>query len=123
MSSLSSIYIPKTPGEELCHPEWRQALIDEMCVLSNNGNWELVPLPYGKSLVNCHWIYTMKVKQSLYGLKQSLRYWFCIFIIVVQQFGMVCSEADHFVFYPHLDQWCIYLIVCVDDIIITGSDK
>lgn len=36
-------------------------MIDEMCALQSSGTWELVPLPHGKSLVNCHWIDTVKV--------------------------------------------------------------
>ncbi|RVW96927.1 Retrovirus-related Pol polyprotein from transposon TNT 1-94 [Vitis vinifera] len=38
--------------------------------------------------------------------------------------GLVCSTVDHSVFYHHnsLGQ-CIYLIVYVDDIVITGSDQ
>ncbi|PNX65657.1 receptor-like protein kinase [Trifolium pratense] len=48
-------------GEALSHPEWRQAMIDEMCALQSSGTWELVPLPPGKSLVGCRWIYTVKV--------------------------------------------------------------
>ncbi|XP_058764751.1 uncharacterized mitochondrial protein AtMg00810-like [Vicia villosa] len=35
---------------------------------------------------------------------------------------MVRSEGDHSVFYRHSAQGCIYLIVYVDDIVITGSD-
>ena len=64
-----------------------------------------------------------RLQRSLYGLKQSPRAWFGRFNIVVQQFGMVRSEADHFVFYRHLAQGCVYLIVYVDDIVITGSDE
>ena len=33
----------------------------EMHALYSNGTWELVALPTGKSLVGCHWVYTMKV--------------------------------------------------------------
>ena len=61
LSSLSSVSIPKSPGEALSHPEWRQAMIDEMCALQSSGTWELVPLSTGKSLVGCRWLYTVKV--------------------------------------------------------------
>ncbi|RVW87594.1 Retrovirus-related Pol polyprotein from transposon RE1 [Vitis vinifera] len=46
------------------------------------------------------------------------------FSSVVQEFGMLRSTADHSVFYHHnsLGQ-CIYLVVYVDDIVITGSDQ
>ena len=64
-----------------------------------------------------------RLHKSLYGLKQSPRAWFGRFSTVVQQFGMVRSEAEHSVFYHHSTQWCIYLIVYVDDIVITRSDE
>nr|CAN69691.1 hypothetical protein VITISV_026777 [Vitis vinifera] len=65
-----------------------------------------------------------RLRRSLYGLKQSPRAWFGHFSSVVQEFGMFCSTADHSVFYHHnsLGQ-CIYLVVYVDNIVITGSDQ
>ncbi|KAJ9707614.1 hypothetical protein PVL29_002586 [Vitis rotundifolia] len=42
-----------------------------------------------------------KLRRSLYGLKQSPRAWFGRFSSVVQEFGMLRSEADHSVFYHH----------------------
>ena len=64
-----------------------------------------------------------KLRRSLYGLKQSPRAWFSRFISAVQEFGMIRSAADHSVFYHHSStRLCIYLIVNVDDIIITGND-
>lgn len=35
--------------------------MDEMCALRSSGTWDLVPLPSGKSVVGCKWIYTVKV--------------------------------------------------------------
>ncbi|RVW26227.1 Retrovirus-related Pol polyprotein from transposon RE2 [Vitis vinifera] len=65
-----------------------------------------------------------KLRRSLYGLKQSPRAWFGRFNSVVQEFGMLGSEADHSVFYHHnSSSQCIYLVVYVDDIVITGSDQ
>jgi len=52
----------------------------------------------------------------------SSRAWFGKFSNVVQQFGMTPSEADHSVLYRHSSVGCIYLIVYVDDIVLTGSD-
>ena len=62
-----------------------------------------------------------KLSRSIYGLKQSPRAWFSRFSSVVQEFGMIQSAADHSVFYHHSSTGkCIYLIVYVDDIVITG---
>ena len=64
-----------------------------------------------------------KLLRSIYGLKQSPRAWFGCFSSVVQEFGMTRSTSDHSVFYHHTSsEQCIYLIVYVDDIVITGSD-
>ncbi|RVW71744.1 Retrovirus-related Pol polyprotein from transposon TNT 1-94 [Vitis vinifera] len=65
-----------------------------------------------------------RLRRSLYGLKQSPRAWFNRFSSVVQEFGMFRSTADHSVFYHHNSSGqCIYLVVYVDDIVITGSDQ
>ncbi|RVX13347.1 Retrovirus-related Pol polyprotein from transposon RE2 [Vitis vinifera] len=65
-----------------------------------------------------------KLRRSLYGLKQSPRVWFGRFSSVVQEFGMLRSEANHSVFYHHnSSSQCIYLVVYVDDIVITSSDQ
>ncbi|RDX86519.1 hypothetical protein CR513_32141, partial [Mucuna pruriens] len=64
-----------------------------------------------------------KLRRSLYGLKQSPRAWFGKFSQVVQNFGMTRSEADHSIFYCHSSSAkCVYLVVYVDDIVITGND-
>ena len=62
-----------------------------------------------------------KLRRSLYGLKQSPQAWFNRFSSVVQEFGMIRSTADHSVFYHHTSTG--YLIVYVDDIVITSSDQ
>ena len=36
-------------------------MVDEMQALKDNGTWELVPLPLGKTTVGYRWVYTVKV--------------------------------------------------------------
>ena len=36
-------------------------MVEEMAVLHSIGTWNLVPLPAGKSLVGCRWVYTVKI--------------------------------------------------------------
>ena len=65
-----------------------------------------------------------KLRRSLYGMKQSPRAWFSRFSSVVQEFDMIRSATDHSVFYHHSStRKCIYLIVYVDDIVITGINQ
>ena len=63
-----------------------------------------------------------RLHRSLYDLKQSPRTWFGWFSSMVQEFGMTRSTTDHSVFYHHKSsRQCIYLIVYMDDIVITGN--
>ena len=36
-------------------------MVEEMAALHSTGTWDLVPLPVDKSLVGCHWVYTIKI--------------------------------------------------------------
>jgi len=53
LSSISSVSIPKSVSDALAHPGWCQAMLDELSALQNSGTWELVSLPFGKSIVGC----------------------------------------------------------------------
>ena len=65
-----------------------------------------------------------KQQRSLYDLKQSPRAWFSRFSLMVQEFGMIRSTSNHYVFYHHTSTGqCIYLIVYVNNIVITSSDQ
>ena len=65
-----------------------------------------------------------RLRRPLYDLKQSPRAWFGRFSSVVQEFGLLRSTTDHSVFYYHNSSGqCIYLVVYVDDIVITSSDQ
>ncbi|RVW13553.1 Retrovirus-related Pol polyprotein from transposon TNT 1-94 [Vitis vinifera] len=61
VSAISSVPLPKSTHEALSHPDWRQAMVDEMAALHSNSTWDLVVLPSGKSTVGCRWVYAVKV--------------------------------------------------------------
>ena len=66
-----------------------------------------------------------KLRRSLYGLERSPRAWFSWFSSVVQEFCTTRSIVDHSIFFYHHTslRQCIYLIVYVDDFIVTSSDQ
>ena len=65
-----------------------------------------------------------KLHHSLYGLKQSPRARFGRFSSIVQEFGISQSTTNHLVFYHHTSsKQCNYLIVYVQDIVITYNDQ
>ena len=63
-----------------------------------------------------------RLLKLLYGLKQSPRAWFGKFSQAVEKFGLQKSKSDHSVFYRNSNSGIIFLVVYVDDIVITGSD-
>jgi len=64
-----------------------------------------------------------KLKKALYGLKQSPRAWFGKFSEAVLKFGLQRCQTDHSVFHLHTSAGYIFLVVYVDDIVITGDDS
>ncbi|XP_060190739.1 uncharacterized protein LOC132620018 [Lycium barbarum] len=101
-------------------------MIEEMSALHFSDTWELISLPPDKSKVGCRWVYTVKIAsvylflsmvivfhRPLYQLDiknsflhrdledESPPIWFGKFGMVIQEFVMVQSEVDHYVFDRH----------------------
>lgn len=66
--------------------------------------------------------YVCLLVKALYGLKQSPRVWFVRFSAIIRLFGIIWTEANHSMFYRCYSNKYIYLVVCVDDIVITHDD-
>jgi hypothetical protein len=64
----------------------------------------------------------LRLKKSLYGLKQSPRAWFDRFRCAMCGMGYKQCSGDHTLFYCHPGNCITILAVYVDDIIITGND-
>lgn len=62
-----------------------------------------------------------KLKKSLYGLKQSAKCWNEKFDIVMKTLKFKQSENDSCLYILKVDKEAIYLLLYVDDIIITGN--
>ena len=61
-------------------------------------------------------------RKALYGLKQSLRAWFGRFTAAMKKFDYEQSNSDHTLFLKKKKDRITCLIICVDDIVITGND-
>lgn len=61
------------------------------------------------------------VHKSIYGLKQAPRAWFMKFRSHLLDLGFISSHADTSLFIHHAHGHSTYLLLYVDDIILTGS--
>lgn len=63
-----------------------------------------------------------RLKRALYGLKQAPRAWFQRFSAFLKTLGFVSSQADSSLFVHHSMAGLVYLLLCVDDMVITGNN-
>jgi hypothetical protein len=56
---------PKSHSEAAGNPLWEAAMDEEYSALMDNNTWDLVPLPKGRKLVRCRWIYRKNI--AAYG--------------------------------------------------------
>ena len=66
----------------------------------------------------CCWL-----KKSLYGLKQAPRAWFQRFATYACSLDFIASKSDASLFVLHRDSTSAYLLLYVDDIILTASSS
>ncbi|XP_058219798.1 uncharacterized mitochondrial protein AtMg00810-like [Rhododendron vialii] len=64
-----------------------------------------------------------KLNRALYGLKQAPRAWFAKFSTTIQNFGFSSSQYDSALFIRKSAHGIIFLLLYVDDMIITGDDN
>ena len=60
--------------------------------------------------------------KAIYGLKQAPRAWFDKFSSFLLDFGFICSVKDPSLFIYRHNKVIIYLLLYVDDMILTGND-
>jgi histone deacetylase 1/2 len=70
-----------------------------------------------------HPSYVCKLRKAIYGLKQAPRTWYTKLHSALQKWGFTNSNSDASLFLYNSDSTQIFVLVYVDDIIVTGSSK
>jgi hypothetical protein len=60
LAQVSETPDPETFAEASGHPDWDITMNEEYHSLMENDTWDLVPLPKGRKLVICKWVYKTK---------------------------------------------------------------
>ena len=63
-----------------------------------------------------------KLRRSLYGLKQAPRAWYAKFASTLLDFEFIKSKYDASLFLRTTTAGDVFVLVYVDDIVITGTD-
>ena len=62
-----------------------------------------------------------KVRKSLYDLRQAPRQWYFKLATVLHDYGFEQSPLDHSVFVYNRGNIFLALLICVDDLVLTGN--
>lgn len=113
--TIRLIYTPaltyKWPLEQVdVNNAFLNGLLEEEVYMSQPSGFEVAD----KSLV-------CKLNKALYGLKQAPRAWFERLRTTLLQFGFGDSKCDPSLFIYNKDEAIVYMLIYVDDIILTGS--
>nr|GEX84057.1 ribonuclease H-like domain-containing protein [Tanacetum cinerariifolium] len=114
--------LPKSPFLALQNPHWNNAMHDEYNALVKNGTWILVPRPAGINLVRSMWLFKhkflsdgtlsrYKARLVANGSSQQLE----VFI------GLKQAPRASFQRFAGYATRATYLLIHVDDIILTSS--
>jgi hypothetical protein len=63
-----------------------------------------------------------RLNKTIYGLKQAPRAWYSTFRGAILEFGFVNSRVDSSLFIYNTKSVAYYLLVYMDDLVITGND-
>ncbi|GJW67183.1 ribonuclease H-like domain-containing protein, partial [Tanacetum coccineum] len=143
VSSVSPL--PKSYRDAFSDPNWQNAMRDEYSALIKNKTWVLVPRPTDTNIVRCMWLFrhkhladgtlsrykarlvangsTQLEGRSLYGLKQAPRAWFQRFASYITRVGFHSSRCDSSLFIYKHGPDTAYLLLYVDDIVLTASSQ
>ncbi|MCH80671.1 retrovirus-related Pol polyprotein from transposon TNT 1-94, partial [Trifolium medium] len=133
---------PKTVKQALTVPHWKAAMQAEFDALQHNDTWTLVPLLPNRTAIGCRWVFRVKQNSdgslNKYKARCEQRFFNGLLSEEVymqqpqgfehQDTSLVCKlnkalKCDPSLFILSSSGSVVYLLVYVDDIIITGASS
>ncbi|XP_019059553.1 PREDICTED: uncharacterized protein LOC109117195 [Tarenaya hassleriana] len=121
---------PATVTQALKHPRWRAAMTEEYEALCRNETWVLGTLSEEVYMSQPPGFvdhrrpdFVCKLRKAIYGLKQAPRAWYSELRTYLLGRGFQNSLADASLFILHQSDVRVFILVYVDDIVVTGSSS
>ncbi|GJT35659.1 ribonuclease H-like domain-containing protein [Tanacetum coccineum] len=118
--------LPRSHVHALRDPNWKEAMLDEYNALITNGTWVLVPRPANVNVVRSMWLFKHKFNADgslssglCMGLSKPRVLGFSALLVMLFQH----SKTDSSLFVFHRGSDIAYLLLYVDDIILTASSS
>ncbi|UYV65651.1 hypothetical protein LAZ67_3004955 [Cordylochernes scorpioides] len=131
---------------------WKEAMNEEMNSLTENDVYECTTLPPGQKPIDCKWVLktklnskgeitiykarhwwqkgfnngtdlVWKLKKSLYGLKQSPRFWNQKIVNFMKERCLKENTADPCLFFRKTNDQLLIIAIYVDDGIVAGTNE
>ncbi|GKB02295.1 retrovirus-related pol polyprotein from transposon RE1 [Tanacetum coccineum] len=103
---------------------WRLHQLDVKNAFLHGHLNEIVYMEQPPGFIDPHFPnHVCKLSKALYGLKQAPKAWFHRLSSFLLAHGFVCSRADTSLFVFTKDSCIMYLLVYVDDLILTGNNE
>ncbi|RVW47764.1 putative mitochondrial protein [Vitis vinifera] len=108
---ITTVREPLSVAAAFQQDEWKKAMVAKYDALQRNNTWSLVPLPTGRQAIGCKWVYKTKENPDDSVQNQALL-----------SFGFVSIKSDLSLFLRFTPSYTTYVLVYVDDILVTGCD-
>ncbi|KAD3337749.1 hypothetical protein E3N88_33269 [Mikania micrantha] len=103
---------------------WKLHQLDVKNAFLNGNLSETVFMEQPPGFINPNFPnHVCKLSKALYGLKQAPRAWFQRLSTFLLSYGFTCSRADTSLFIFTRNSCIMYLLVYVDDLILTGNNE
>ncbi|XP_015944045.1 uncharacterized protein LOC107469175 [Arachis duranensis] len=103
--------------------KWQIKQLDFNNAFLNGDLTELVYMKQPPSFQQGDNLQVCQLHKSLYGLKQAPKSWFLKLAATLAKFGFTKTRSNHCLFMKHSGDLKLYILVYVDDILITGNDS
>ena len=98
--------MPKSYSHASTQECWRQSMQDELQALQDNHTWDIIPCPVEVKLIECKWVYTIKLHADGSIERHKAR---LVALGSQQEYGLDCEET----FAPVAKMTIVHIVMAI----------